>query len=646
MTDGWAEGALDAVLGRVAVTLAEVGPRFPLSADPDTGTWTTTRRGSWTGGFWAGLLWLRARYTGAPADRTAAEACTARLADWADADTATRGLILWYGTASATGSEAATALRARAARACLTAFDPELGLVPWGSAFGGPRLLARADGAPGLVPLLASAGPRGREAAASHLRRHLELCVGDGGKLAPAWRHDPTTGWHPLTEPAPGWSRGRAWLLLAVADALTRPGGAVANPDHLRATARWLGAPGPGPAGAAACPATVAETARPASSGGAVRPTSPGGTARPASPGGTARPTSPEGTVRPASPGGTVRPASPRAAARSTPLGPTGHLAALGDEPLPAPLADAPHPTPLGDTPRLTSRAAAPLPTSRAAVPRPASRADVPCPTSRAAVPRPASRVDAPRPASRAAVPRPASRVDAPRPTSPADAPQPTSPADVPRPTPPADAPLPTPPADAPRPTPPADAPLPTPPPPPATTPSTSPTQAPPPATPLIPPADESHPDGPSDTSAAAITAVALLKLATLPGEEVCARRAEAILHRLVTAHLSGTGSATDTGANTGTGTGTNTGTGGTNSGTGPGPGTETGTNPGTGKALSALTIPTALTTPPVRPPGMLLHGCHDATTGTAVQHELIWGDFFLALGLAALTGLVDPREA
>ncbi|MCZ1005632.1 hypothetical protein O1L68_01230 [Streptomyces lydicus] len=29
--------------------------------------------------------------------------------------------------------------------------------MPWGDAFGGPRLLARADGVPGLVPLLACA---------------------------------------------------------------------------------------------------------------------------------------------------------------------------------------------------------------------------------------------------------------------------------------------------------------------------------------------------------------------------------------------------------------------------------------------------------------------------------------------------------
>jgi unsaturated chondroitin disaccharide hydrolase len=197
----------------VAATRAEVGDRFPLFADPETGTWTTTARGSWTGGFWAGLLWLRARATGDPADREDARACTARLAGWSEADTATRGLILWYGTALA---EDDGGLRERAARSCLASFDPELGLVPWGSAFGGPRTLARVDGVPGLVPLLATVDP---EAAVSHLRRHLDLCLGQEPRHW-SWLHDPVAGWTAREDPPPGWSRGPAWLLLAVAEAL------------------------------------------------------------------------------------------------------------------------------------------------------------------------------------------------------------------------------------------------------------------------------------------------------------------------------------------------------------------------------------------------------------------------------------------
>ncbi|MEU2896034.1 sugar ABC transporter permease [Streptomyces sp. NPDC001273] len=238
----WVGPALESVLGRVAVTLTEVADRFPLFANPGDGRWTTTGRGSWTGGFWAGLLWLRARRTGQETDREAAMRFTGRLADWVDADTATRGLIFWYGTALADTPEAA-ALRARAARACRDAYDAELGLVPWGSAFGGPRLLARVDGVPGMVPLLASVDPR---VASSHLHRHLELCAGEG-PLCWSWRYERPVGWAPCDDPPRGWSRGRAWLLLAVADAAHR----LETDDLAEAVGRLLQEPAVPPADAA-----------------------------------------------------------------------------------------------------------------------------------------------------------------------------------------------------------------------------------------------------------------------------------------------------------------------------------------------------------------------------------------------------------
>lgn len=104
------------------------------------------------------------------------------------------------------------------------------------------------------------------------------------------------------------------------------------------------------------------------------------------------------------------------------------------------------------------------------------------------------------------------------------------------------------------------------------------------PGTELVPPADAARPDGPVDTSAAAVTAVALLKLARVPGPRSAehAYRAAEILQRLVDGHVTG---------------------------------------------------------------GRLLDGCYDAEKAIAVRHELVWGDFFLALGLAELTGLIDIRD-
>ncbi|GAA4196234.1 hypothetical protein GCM10022252_43230 [Streptosporangium oxazolinicum] len=216
----WAQTALAELLARAGATEAEVAGRWPLHADPGSGRWTTTARGSWTGGFWAGLLWLRAIVSGAPADRAAATGRTALLAPWAEADTATRGLILWYGTAFGVmcGDDAATALRDRAARACLEAYDPGLGLVPWGDAFGGPREVARVDALPGLAQLLRLRGPGGIAAARDQLALHLGLTLGEP-EPRPAWRARPDGTWAPHHDPAPGWSRTVAWLSLAVADA-------------------------------------------------------------------------------------------------------------------------------------------------------------------------------------------------------------------------------------------------------------------------------------------------------------------------------------------------------------------------------------------------------------------------------------------
>jgi len=218
----WAREALVELLDRAAATEAtEVGVagRWPLHADPASGRWTTTARGSWAGGFWAGLLWLRAIVSGERADRAAAAGRTALLASWIETDTATRGLIFWYGTALgvAAGDAAAVALRDRAARVCLEAYDPGLGLVPWGEAFGGPREVARVDGLPGLPQLLRLRGAGGVTAARGQLGLQLELTLGER-EPRPAWRAGPDGTWVPHPDPAPGWSRTVAWLSLAVAD--------------------------------------------------------------------------------------------------------------------------------------------------------------------------------------------------------------------------------------------------------------------------------------------------------------------------------------------------------------------------------------------------------------------------------------------
>ncbi|MCS7475425.1 glucuronyl hydrolase [Umezawaea endophytica] len=225
--------ALEDVLDRVDRTLVEVGDRFPLYADD---RWRTTARGSWAAGCWVGLLWLRAKMTGSSRALRDAESWSARLECWADADTATQGLILWYGAAAGSRlglSDVATPVALRGARSLASRFDARAGVVPWGTAFGDtPDVRARIDGVPGALPLLAWAGDLG--IARAHTERHLRLCG-----AAPAWRWDGTT-WRPEAVPPPGWSRGDAWLLLAAADAVAWLGDDFVEPAHAAADA-WPG---------------------------------------------------------------------------------------------------------------------------------------------------------------------------------------------------------------------------------------------------------------------------------------------------------------------------------------------------------------------------------------------------------------------
>jgi unsaturated chondroitin disaccharide hydrolase len=246
----WAVRALGRVLERVESTLSTVGDRFPLYADPVTSAWRTTRRGSWAGGCWVGLLWLRARLTGSARHCRQAEEWARRLEPWVDADTAVRGLIFWYGAAAGGRlgvSEVGQVTGLRGARALCASFRDDAGVLPWGTAFGDEdEVRARVDAVAGAVPLLAwsatwAPGQRDGAArvAANHCRQHLRLCL-TGEQLTPAWIwRGRAGGWTAAAEPPRNWSRGLAWLMLATADASAWLGPEFAPPAHDLAH-RWL----------------------------------------------------------------------------------------------------------------------------------------------------------------------------------------------------------------------------------------------------------------------------------------------------------------------------------------------------------------------------------------------------------------------
>lgn len=132
--------ALEALLARVGV----LGQRFPkgvpLYAPGRSDEWTVSEGGSWVGGFWCGLWWLRALVGHAPADREhAAELCR-HLRNKLDVDSVNRSLIFWYGAAGGAygfHDEEAGALLQEAAIRLAATYSHELRAIPLGAAMGG-----------------------------------------------------------------------------------------------------------------------------------------------------------------------------------------------------------------------------------------------------------------------------------------------------------------------------------------------------------------------------------------------------------------------------------------------------------------------------------------------------------------------------
>jgi len=137
---GEVQGAIDQLLARLALIHAACGEAFPLYCRGLEQPWKVSAGGSWLGGFWAGLWWLRAFCSGADHDRQQAEQISQRLADKLDSDSHHRSLIFWYGAglgARLLGSEPGTELARQARQRLALAFDPLLGAIPLGRDMGG-----------------------------------------------------------------------------------------------------------------------------------------------------------------------------------------------------------------------------------------------------------------------------------------------------------------------------------------------------------------------------------------------------------------------------------------------------------------------------------------------------------------------------
>ncbi|RST20791.1 hypothetical protein EF908_25650, partial [Streptomyces sp. WAC04770] len=213
------ETALHGLLVRTRALHAESGDRYPLYAD--RGRWSWSRRGSWTPGFWSGLLDLAARTGLLPAGT--AEAATARLAPRLVDDTVTRAMTFWY------GARTADSLRTAAAERLLDSRMPSTRLVPVGSAWGAGargRTTLEVDCWAPMVRLFCRTGsgglPEGRDTAAALARHALSSALTErpDGRIAVfgRLRADRSGALLPDAPPTHG-DRASAWALLGLTEA-------------------------------------------------------------------------------------------------------------------------------------------------------------------------------------------------------------------------------------------------------------------------------------------------------------------------------------------------------------------------------------------------------------------------------------------
>ena len=223
--------AIARMLARIQDTAARVKDGFPHWADPETGQWTTTSDGDWTGGYWLGMLWLAAAATGDARYRAWAEPLAERLRARVDAQTVFRGFPAYYGLALAAILQDAVAPREIAlatARSLARGYAPTLRLVPLGTqAEEGAHVGATETSIDSLqaATLLfwaaaASGEPSLREVATHHAETIIHLQLRPDGSFIQSSSLDPTTGrlvrhyTHKGVSDTSTWGRAQAWGML------------------------------------------------------------------------------------------------------------------------------------------------------------------------------------------------------------------------------------------------------------------------------------------------------------------------------------------------------------------------------------------------------------------------------------------------
>ena len=226
----WLENAIELALARVeAIALDRID--FPhITAGHQ---WQTTPDGVWTGGFWAGLLWLSYEQTHREATRTQAIGFTARLLPRAQ-DTHNHDLgFMFFPSAikgwALTGDGHYRDSAIAAAHSLAGQFNETGGFIPgWGffgaSDWGGRVLIDTLMNLPLLVwAVQQGADKQLLDVVRRHAATSLRYLLRADGSVFHMFRFDPANGapaggdTYQGLGPESSWARGQAWAITGLA---------------------------------------------------------------------------------------------------------------------------------------------------------------------------------------------------------------------------------------------------------------------------------------------------------------------------------------------------------------------------------------------------------------------------------------------
>ena len=233
MSDAIWTDAINRMMVRIDDTAARVREGFPDYADPQTGRWTVSPDGSWTGGFWNGMLWLALATTEEQQYLDWAERWTELLSPRVQSENIFRSFLFYYGAALGdilVGNSVAREVGLLGAKGLATLYNPNARAIPLGREAEevsdvdvGPGD-ANVDGVQATSLLIWAARESGDEnlykIGIQHALRFIEFCVRQDNSVIQSVRFDTETGkiiknyTHKGYTEKSTWARAQAWAML------------------------------------------------------------------------------------------------------------------------------------------------------------------------------------------------------------------------------------------------------------------------------------------------------------------------------------------------------------------------------------------------------------------------------------------------